>query len=41
MAHLRTNIISINDKIAEYDTSMEEQLYVMDGLKRKANEDRE
>ena len=41
MAHLRTNIISIGDKIAEYDTSMEEQLFVMEGLKRKSHEDRE
>ena len=41
MAHLKTNILSINDKIAEYDTSMEEQLYVIDGLKRKAHEERE
>ena len=37
MAHLRTNIVSIGDKIAEYDTSMEEQLYVIEGLKRKAH----
>ena len=41
MAHLRTNILAIGDKVAEYDTSMEEQLYVIEGLKRKAHDDRE
>lgn len=41
MAHLRTNILAISDKVAEYDTSMEEQLYVIEGLKRKAHDDRE
>ena len=41
MAHLRTNITSLSDKIAEYDTSMEEQLYIIEGLKRKSHEDRE
>ena len=40
MAHLRTNILAISDKVAEYDTSMEEQLYVIEGLKRKAHDDR-
>ena len=40
MAHLKTNILSLSDKVAQYDTLMEEQLYVIDGLKRKAHEER-
>jgi hypothetical protein len=38
MAHLRTNLLALEDRLAEYNTSLEEQDYVIEGLKRKASE---
>jgi hypothetical protein len=41
MAHLRTSILGLEDKLQEYSTSIEEQQFVMEGLKRRGREERE
>lgn len=41
MAHLRTSLLSLDDKLQQYTTSIEEQYYVIEGLKRKGQDERE
>lgn len=40
MAHLRTSILAVEDKLQDYNTSLEEQLFVMEGLRRRAEQER-
>ena len=41
MAHLRTNLLALEDKMEEYNNSLQEQLFVIEGLKRRAHADRD